>query len=90
MDISEISSFTDFFIICSGTSRRMLSSLADAVNDMVRKNFEMHPKQEGRSDGGWLVLDIGDIVVHLFSPDQREYYDLEQLWNHGKTRLRLT
>ncbi len=68
----------------------MLSSLADAVNDMVRKNYEMHPKQEGRSDGGWLVLDIGDIVVHLFSPDQREYYDLEQLWSLGKTRLRLT
>jgi ribosome-associated protein len=68
----------------------MLDSLADAVRDTVRKKCEKHPTKEGRSEGGWLVLDIGDIVVHLFSPDQRDYYDLEQLWSHGKTRLHLT
>ena len=89
MDISEISSFADFFIFCNGTSDRMLNSLADTVAETVKKDFNLHPKQEGHSSAGWMVLDLGDIVVHLFSPDQREYYNLEQLWEKGKILVRL-
>jgi ribosome-associated protein len=89
MDISEISSFADFFILCNGTSVRMLHSLADALMDTVKKEFQLHPRLEGNASSGWLVLDMGDIVVHLFSPEQREYYNLEQLWENGKVLLRL-
>jgi ribosome-associated protein len=89
MDISEISSFADFFVLCNGTSVRMLHSLADALMDSVKKEFQLHPRLEGNASGGWLVLDMGDIVVHLFSPEQREYYNLEQLWERGKILLRL-
>ena len=89
MDISEISSFADFFILCNGTSARMLHSLADALMDTVKKDYHLHPRLEGNAVGGWVVLDMGDIVVHLFSPEQREYYSLEQLWEKGKTLLRL-
>ena len=67
----------------------MLNSLADTVAETVKKDFNLHPKQEGHSSAGWMVLDLGDIVVHLFSPDQREYYNLEQLWEKGKTLVRL-
>lgn len=89
IDISKISTFTDFFIICNGTSERMLTSLANAVHDVVKKEAGLSPRIEGKKNGGWLVLDLGDVVVHFFSPDQREYYDLEGLWSEGKTLLRL-
>jgi ribosome-associated protein len=67
----------------------MLNSLADAVNEKVRADFHIHSKLEGKSDAGWVVLDLGDIVVHLFSPEQREYYNLEELWEGGKILVRL-
>lgn len=67
----------------------MLNSLADALTDKVKNEFQLHPRLEGNAAGGWMVMDLGDIVVHLFSPDQRKYYNLEQLWEKGKVLLRL-
>ncbi|HMD89051.1 MAG TPA: ribosome silencing factor [Anaerolineaceae bacterium] len=89
LDIHEIVSFTDYFIICSGTSDRMLDSLANAVIETAKKQFDLLSKTEGRPSDGWLVVDLGDIIVHLFSPDQREYYHLEQLWERGKVLVSL-
>lgn len=89
LDIQDIASFTDYFIIANGTSDRMLDALGGAVVDAARNEFKLHARSEGRPSGGWLVVDFGDIVVHLFSPDQREYYQLEQLWERGKVLLRL-
>ena len=89
LDIHEIASFTDYFVICSGTSDRMLSSLSKAVQDEVKEKFGLNTIQEGQPSGGWLVADFGDVVVHLFSPDQREYYRLEELWDKGKVLVRL-
>jgi len=84
-----VASFTDYFIICSGTSDRMLSSLADEVLKTVKSLIKPNPRPEGQASGGWIVVDLGDIVVHLFSPDQRDYYQLEKLWDRGKILLRL-
>lgn len=89
LDIQEISDFADYFIIGSGTSDRMIDSLAEAVREMVKQKFDLLSKVEGESRGGWVVIDLGDIVVHLFSPDQRDYYQLEQLWDKGKVLLSL-
>lgn len=89
LDIHELVSFTDYFIICSGTSDRMLDSLANAVIETAKKQFDLLSKTEGRPSDGWLVIDLGDIIVHLFSPDQREYYHLEQLWERGKVLVSL-
>ncbi len=89
MDIHEIASFTDYFIIGNGTSDRMLDALGDAVMEKAKQDFHLLVKHEGRPSDGWLVIDLGDIVVHLFSPDQREYYQLEKLWERGKVLLRL-
>lgn len=86
LDIQQISSFTDYFVICNGTSDRMLQALADAVLVYAKSKLGTTPAVEGNARDGWLVVDIGDIVVHLFSPDQRNYYKLEQLWERG-TRL---
>lgn len=89
MDLRGVVSFTDYFIICSGTSDRMLSSLVDAVMKAVKKEIKSIPQPEGRPSGGWLIVDLGDIVVHFFSPDQRDYYQLEKLWDRGKVLVRL-
>ena len=89
LDIKDIASFTDYFVICNGTSDRMLDALAKGVIEALKKKTKKKSRVEGKSPDGWLVLDYGDVVVHLFSPDQREYYDLEELWSDGKVLLKV-
>jgi ribosome-associated protein len=89
LDIHEIASFTDYFVICSGTSDRMLSALADAVSQSAHQEFKLPAKIEGRPEDGWMLIDLGDTVVHLFAQEQRDYYHLEQLWDKGKVLLKL-
>lgn len=89
MDIMEIASFTDYFVVCTGTSDRMLDALANSAIDEVRKKYKRKAKKQGNSRDGWVVVDFGDVVLHLFSPDQRDYYQIEELWEDGKVLLRL-
>jgi ribosome-associated protein len=89
LDIREIAPFADFFVICSGTSNRMLDALADAAVEQVKKNFDLRARIEGNPNDGWVLADFGDVILHLFSPDRREYYRLEELWSKGKILLRL-
>ncbi len=67
----------------------MLDALAKAVTEKAHEILDIKIQPEGRASAGWLVVDLGDIVVHLFSPDQRDYYQLEDLWEHGKVLLRM-
>lgn len=67
----------------------MLDALANTAVDEVRKKFKKKAKKQGNSRDGWVVVDYGNIVVHLFSPDQREFYSIEELWEDGKVLLRL-
>lgn len=67
----------------------MLDSLADACLEQVKQTYHISGKVEGQARNGWLVVDFGDTVLHLFSPDQRKYYNLEELWEKGKVLLRL-
>lgn len=89
LDIDEISVIADYFVICSGTSPRMLDALLDAVVKDVKAAYKIHPRSEGGSQSGWVLADYGGVVVHLFSPDRREYYNLEELWREGKVVLHL-
>lgn len=89
LDLKDIASFTDYFVICNGTSDRMLDALAKNIVDKIREDHKKKGRIEGESRDGWLVVDYGDVVVHLFSPDQRDYYQLEELWSDGKVLVRL-
>jgi ribosome-associated protein len=89
LDIHEISDFADYFVICSGTSDRMLQGLADGVLEQVRKQYNVRGRVEGSPQDGWVLVDYNDVVLHLFSPDRRDYYRLEELWGSGKVLLRL-
>lgn len=89
MDISDQVDFTDYFIICTGTSDRMISALADVVVKEMRTQYQIHARTQGVAEGGWLLIDFGDIIVHIFSPEKREYYSLEDLWHEAKVLLKL-
>jgi ribosome-associated protein len=89
MDIQNIASFADYFILCSGGTDRQLDALADAVMQTGKQQFKIISHVEGNPVDGWLVVDLGDVVVHLFTPEQRDYYDIEKLWDRGRVLVRL-
>ena len=89
MDLKGIASFTDYFIICTATSNRMLNALANDVVEKTRLEHKKKGRIEGAPTDGWIIVDYGDIVVHLFDADLRRYYKLEELWDEGKVLLRL-
>lgn len=89
LDIREISLLADYFVICSGTSPRMIGALSDAAVENVREKHQIKPRIEGSSQAGWILADYGDVILHLFSPDRRDYYGLEELWNGGRVVLQL-
>ncbi len=80
LDLTELSGFTDYFVICSGTSDRQVQAIADSVTlSMEEVGLELR-STEGHGEGRWILLDFGDVVVHVFLDALREYYDLESLW----------
>jgi ribosome-associated protein len=89
LDLQGISSFTDFFVICSGTSDRMLDALADGTIEAIHNKFHRKGHREGQARDGWLVIDFGQVIVHLFAPEERRYYKLEELWGKGKILLHM-
>ena len=89
LDIKGLATFTDFFVFCSGTSERMLQALADAAVEVVHQQYQLPARVEGLPQDGWILVDFGDVILHVFSPDRREYYRLEELWGQGKILVRL-
>lgn len=89
IDLHDISIFADYFVICSGTSDRMLQALADSALEELKKNFNLLGRVEGLPEDGWLLADFGDVILHIFSPDRRDYYRIEDLWSNGKVLLHL-
>ncbi len=90
LDLRDQNVFTDFFVICTGTSERQLRALAEAVGETARKTFRMKsPRLEGHAEGGWMLVDFGNLIVHVFSEPQRKRYNLEELWHEGKVMLRI-
>jgi ribosome-associated protein len=89
LDIHENSILADYFVICSGTSSRMVKGLMSGIEDDVKKKFGLNGRIEGEPNSGWMLADYGSVIVHIFSPNKREHYSLEELWSEAKTILRL-
>jgi ribosome-associated protein len=90
LDVQGKCMFADYFVICTGTSERQLDALADAVADTAHKKHRLKaPRVEGQAAGGWLLFDMGDVIVHAFSPAQRKRYALDELWSTGKVVLHI-
>jgi ribosome-associated protein len=80
LDLRDVTSFTDFFVLMSGGSVRQVQAIVDAIEDRLRAEGEKPTHVEGYAQGEWVLLDYSDFVVHVFSPPKREFYDLERLW----------
>ncbi len=90
LDIHAQSILADYFVLCSGTSERQLKAIVDGVLETADKDFGISPLHvEGKPDTGWVLLDFNDVIVHIFSPTQRRYYDLEGLWKESPLLLRV-
>jgi ribosome-associated protein len=80
LDMREITPITDYFLICSGTSSVHIRALGDAVEEALAALGRKPYGSEGRGEGRWVLLDYGDVIVHIFAEEEREFYALERLW----------
>jgi ribosome-associated protein len=80
LDLTDLSGFTEYFVICSGLSDRQVQAIADSVDQTITSMDHDILSAEGYQEGRWVLMDLGDVVVHIFLDALREYYDLETLW----------
>ncbi len=84
LDLREIASFTDYFVIVSGQNERQVQAISDEVYEQLKKAGETAARVEGYKTAEWILLDYGDFVVHVFEQKARQFYDLERLWRESK------
>ncbi|MHB0884982.1 MAG: ribosome silencing factor [Bacillota bacterium] len=85
LDLTDLTLVTDYFVICSGTSHAHMQGLADRVEEKLEREGIRLLHREGTDKAGWVLLDYGDVVVHIFDEESREFYNLERLWGDAKT-----
>lgn len=83
IDLMGRSEIADYMVICSGRSTRQVSALAEKLTDLLKQDHDRLAKVEGKSQGDWVLIDTGDVVVHIFRPEVREFYQLEKMWLPG-------
>lgn len=85
LKIDEISSLGDYFVLATGSSSTQVQALSDAVETLLKEKFGIAPSSiEGNRLGGWILLDYLDVIVHIFTTEARDYYDLDRLWVDAK------
>lgn len=89
LDLRDITSFTEFFVITSGTNQRQVQAIADEISEQLKKQIKFKALRiEGYSTADWVLLDYGDFVVHIFNEKSRQFYDLERVWRDA-TKVKL-
>ena len=86
---SELTTMADYFVICSGRSDRQIQALAGAIVDTLRDDGIRPIGIEGQASGRWVLIDYGAVIVHVFAPEEREYYGLERLWSQAQQVVRI-
>jgi len=89
LDVHSVSSLADYFLICTATSDRQTRSVAEGIDEALSRRGVEPLHREGKQGDGWLLLDYGDVVAHIFAPADREYYGLEEIWKSGVTVVRI-
>ncbi len=90
LDIRNVSILTDYFVIASALSARQTKAMMADIKQDVKQTLDVRPLLvEGEPSSGWVLMDYGDVVVHLFAPDVRAYYNLEELWQDGRIVVRM-
>ena len=89
LDTRGVCSFADYFVLCSGDSERQIRAIFDEVAHILKRDGITPHHHEGTIDSGWLLLDFGDVVIHIFAPFEREYYQLDELWSQAVPIVRI-
>jgi ribosome-associated protein len=89
LDIRKLTTFADYFVIMTGTSTVQVRALSENIRERLQDEGVRANHAEGSPDDGWLLIDYGSVVVHIFRPEQRAYYELEQLWSDATTVVRV-
>lgn len=85
LDLREIASFAEFFVICSGANQRQVQAISDEIEEQLKKQLQSRPVRiEGYRAADWILMDYGDFIIHIFEQKMREFYDLERLWRDAK------
>ncbi len=85
LDLRQIATFTEFFVIASGANQRQVQAISDEINERLKKQLGTKAiRIEGYTGGEWVLLDFGDFIVHVFDKDARDFYDLERLWRDAQ------
>jgi ribosome-associated protein len=80
IDLRGKSTIGDYMLVASGTSSRQVNAIAKKLSDHLKSNLKRHSRIEGKDSGDWIIVDTGDIIVHVFRPEVREFYQLEKMW----------
>ena len=89
LDTRQICSFADYFVICNGDSDRQIEAIRQEIQKVLKGEGIFLHHYEGTADAGWVLLDLGVVIVHIFSPDQRDYYKLDELWGDAIPVIRI-
>jgi ribosome-associated protein len=89
LDIRRVSGFADYFVLCTAGSERQMRAVYEAVDESLGDEGARLLRKEGTPDSGWVLLDFGDVIVHVFSPSQRDYYRLDALWKEAVPVVRI-
>ena len=85
LKVADVSYLTDYFVIATGFSKTQIRAISDAIEEKIVEQFQRDPiRVEGKTEGNWILQDYGDVIVHLFLPQDREYYNLEAFWGHAE------
>jgi len=89
LDVRELCSFADYFVICSGDTKRHIEAIWQGINEMLKYKGVLPHHNEGTSDSGWMLADFGSVIVHIFAPLERDYYQLDKLWDKAIPVIRI-
>jgi ribosome-associated protein len=90
LDLRSVSLLADYFVICSGESERQVRAIVNEVTERIKEEAGIKPLQiEGNPSSGWVLMDYGSTIVHIFAPVMRSYYQLENLWSDASTVVRM-
>ena len=86
LDVAEVSYLADYFVIVTGFSKAQVRAIAQSIQEKLETQLQRVPRQiEGQAEGSWVLLDYGDVIVHIFLNQEREFYSLEAFWGHAET-----
>lgn len=89
LDMRELCTFADYFVICSGDTSRQIKAICEEIDRMLAREGITLSRREGTVDSGWVLMDFGDVIIHIFASTEREYYKLEKLWSKATPLIRI-